>query len=210
MACAFATSYKRHAQDVACQTGPSRSEAGSMSDEQEQPMIRSVVRGFGPSLPKRVMTNRELESMCRHDRRVDRPAHRHPPAPHRRRRRDHGVARRGCGARGARSGQGLTPDDIDLIIVATSTPGQHLSGDRGEHPEPARHAPWLRLRRPGGLHRFRLCVERRPTPISAAALPARPRHRRGDLLAHPRLDRPHDLRALRRRRRRDRARGSRG
>ena len=26
-------------------------------------MIRSVVRGFGTSLPKRVLTNRELESM---------------------------------------------------------------------------------------------------------------------------------------------------
>jgi 3-oxoacyl-[acyl-carrier-protein] synthase-3 len=52
---------------------------------------------------------------------MDRPAHRHPPAPHRRRRRDDGLAGRGGRAKRALKPV-ATPDDIDLIILATSTP----------------------------------------------------------------------------------------
>lgn len=84
-------------------------------------MIRSVVRGYGAALPKRVMTNRELESI------VDTT--------------DEWIVQRtgitqryiaGEGettaslgeqaARAALDNAGLTPDDIDLILVATSTP----------------------------------------------------------------------------------------
>ncbi len=84
-------------------------------------MIRSVVRGYGAALPKRVMTNRDLESI------VDTT--------------DEWIVQRtgitqryiaGEGettaslgeqaARAALDNAGLTPDDIDLILVATSTP----------------------------------------------------------------------------------------
>ena len=65
-------------------------------------MIRSVVRGVGSALPT---PHHEECRFRRHGRdlgRVDRPAHRHSPAPYRRRRRDDGLARRGGGARSAR------------------------------------------------------------------------------------------------------------
>ncbi len=84
-------------------------------------MIRSVVRGYGAALPKRVMTNRDLESI------VDTT--------------DEWIVQRtgitqryiaGEGettaslgeqaARAALDNAGLTPADIDLVLVATSTP----------------------------------------------------------------------------------------
>src|SRR3978361_2235151 len=49
---------------------------------------------------------------------MDRPAHGHPPAPHRQCRRDHF----GPGAQAALDDAGLSADDIDLVICATSTP----------------------------------------------------------------------------------------
>ena len=49
---------------------------------------------------------------------------------------------------------------------------------------------------------------RSPTACSSAAPQARAGDRRGDLLAHPGLERPHHLRAVRRRRRRGRAGGA--
>src|SRR6195952_2724714 len=84
-------------------------------------MIRSVVRGFGAALPKRVMTNRDMESVV--DTSDDWIVQRT------------GITQRyvaGEGettaslgekaARAALDSAGLTPDDIDLIILATSTP----------------------------------------------------------------------------------------
>ncbi len=84
-------------------------------------MIRSVVRGYGACVPSRVVSNRELENL------VDTT--------------DEWIVQRtgirqryvaadgettcslGAGAgRAAIDKAGLTPDDIDLIIVATSTP----------------------------------------------------------------------------------------
>jgi 3-oxoacyl-[acyl-carrier-protein] synthase-3 len=84
-------------------------------------MIRSVVRGFGAALPKRVVTNQELESKVDTSDEwiVQRTGirQRHIASD------DETTASLGeAAARAALSHAGLTPDDIDLIVVATSTP----------------------------------------------------------------------------------------
>ncbi|WP_426123183.1 beta-ketoacyl-ACP synthase III [Pararhizobium sp. PWRC1-1] len=84
-------------------------------------MIRSVVRGFGASLPKQVMTNREMEE------KVDTSDEWIVQRTGIRQRYIAGegetTASLGEGAaRAALTNAGLTPADIDLIIVATSTP----------------------------------------------------------------------------------------
>lgn len=84
-------------------------------------MIRSVVRGFGTALPKRVLTNRELESMVDTSDEwiVQRTGIRQRYIA------GEGETTASLGAEAARAAldrAGLTPADIDLIIVATSTP----------------------------------------------------------------------------------------
>ncbi|HEV7308728.1 beta-ketoacyl-ACP synthase III [Ensifer sp.] len=84
-------------------------------------MIRSVVRGFGAALPKRVVTNQELES------KVDTSDEWIVQRTGIRQRYIAGegetTASLGEGAaRSALDNAGLTPDDIDLILLATSTP----------------------------------------------------------------------------------------
>ena len=84
-------------------------------------MIRSVVRGFGASLPKRVMTNRDLESLVETSDEwiVQRTGikERHIAGE--------GETTASLGAAAAEEAlarAGLTAADIDLIICATSTP----------------------------------------------------------------------------------------
>ncbi|MFQ6159346.1 beta-ketoacyl-ACP synthase III [Sinorhizobium meliloti] len=84
-------------------------------------MIRSVVRGFGAALPKRVMTNKELES------KVDTSDEWIVQRTGIRQRYIAGEEETSASlgeaaARAALARAELTPDDIDLIIVATSTP----------------------------------------------------------------------------------------
>ncbi|MDX3928711.1 MAG: beta-ketoacyl-ACP synthase III [Shinella sp.] len=84
-------------------------------------MIRSVVRGFGAALPKRVLTNRELESM------VDTSDEWIVQRTGIRQRYIAGegettVSLGEAAARAALEKAGLTGADIDLVIVATSTP----------------------------------------------------------------------------------------
>ena len=84
-------------------------------------MIRSVVRGFGAALPKRVMTNREMEGVVdtSDDWIVQRTGIRQRYVA------GEGETTASLGeqaARAALDNAGLTPDDIDLIILATSTP----------------------------------------------------------------------------------------
>lgn len=84
-------------------------------------MIRSVVRGFGSALPKRVLTNQEMES------RVDTTDEWIVQRTGIRQRyiADESETTASLGeaaARAALDNAGLTPADIDLIILATSTP----------------------------------------------------------------------------------------
>ncbi len=84
-------------------------------------MIRSVVRGFGSALPKRVLTNAELEGMVETSDEwiVQRTGIRQRYIA------GEGETTASLGADAARQAlerAGLTVADIDLIIVATSTP----------------------------------------------------------------------------------------
>ncbi|MFD1743965.1 beta-ketoacyl-ACP synthase III [Rhizobium helianthi] len=84
-------------------------------------MIRSVVRGFGSALPKRVVPNKELESLVETSDEwiVQRTGIRQRYIA------GEGETTASLGeaaARAALDRAGLTPDDIDLVIVATSTP----------------------------------------------------------------------------------------
>jgi 3-oxoacyl-[acyl-carrier-protein] synthase-3 len=84
-------------------------------------MIRSIVRGFGAALPKRVLTNREMETLVdtTDEWIVQRTGIRQRYVA------GEGETTASLGeaaARAALADSGLTPDDIDLIIVATSTP----------------------------------------------------------------------------------------
>lgn len=84
-------------------------------------MIRSVLRGFGAALPKRVVTNRDLESRLETSDEwiVQRTGIRQRYIADD----DETTASLGAdAARAALANAGLGPADIDLIIVATSTP----------------------------------------------------------------------------------------
>lgn len=84
-------------------------------------MIRSVVRGTGQSLPRRIMKNADFEGMVEtSDEWIAQRTgirQRHIASD------DETTASLGEGAaRAALADAGLTPDDIDLIVLATSTP----------------------------------------------------------------------------------------
>ena len=84
-------------------------------------MIRSVVRGVGTALPRRIMKNAEFETLVDTSDEwiVQRTGitQRHIAAD------DETTASLGeAAARAALANAGLTPDDIDVIIIATSTP----------------------------------------------------------------------------------------
>ncbi|MBO3759782.1 beta-ketoacyl-ACP synthase III [Ciceribacter sp. L1K22] len=84
-------------------------------------MIRSVVRGFGAALPKRVLSNRELESMVETSDEwiVQRTGIRQRYIA------GEGETTASLGADAARAAltnAGLSAEDVDLIICATSTP----------------------------------------------------------------------------------------
>lgn len=84
-------------------------------------MIRSVVRGFGAALPKQVVTNRDLEQKVNTSDEwiVQRTGIRQRYIA------GEGETTASLGegaARQALSRAGLTPDDLDVIIVATATP----------------------------------------------------------------------------------------
>ena len=84
-------------------------------------MIRSVVRGIGSALPRRIMKNADFEGMVEtSDEWIAQRTgirQRHIAAD------DETTASLGeLAARAALADAGMTPDDIDLIVLATSTP----------------------------------------------------------------------------------------
>jgi len=84
-------------------------------------MIRSVVRGYGAALPKRVVTNRELETMV--DTSDEWIVQRTGITQRYIAGDDETTASLGeKAAQAALDNAGLTPDDIDLVLLATSTP----------------------------------------------------------------------------------------
>ena len=84
-------------------------------------MIRSIVRGTGSALPRRIMKNSDFEGMVEtSDEWIAQRTgirQRHIAAD------DETTASLGeAAARAALDASGLTPDDVDLIVLATSTP----------------------------------------------------------------------------------------
>src|SRR5690606_564871 len=84
-------------------------------------MMRSVIRGVGAALPRRVMTNADFEGVIETSAEwiVQRTGirQRHIAAE------DETTVTLGeAAARAALDAAGLSPDDIDLVVLATSTP----------------------------------------------------------------------------------------
>lgn len=84
-------------------------------------MIRSIIRGYGAALPQRVMTNRDFENVVETTDEwiVQRTGIRQRHIA------GEGETTASLGEAAARQAlerAGLTPEDIDLIVVATSTP----------------------------------------------------------------------------------------
>ena len=94
-----------------------RQRGGAMSG------LHSVVLGVGSALPARKVTNEELAADRRHDRPVDRRAHRHPQ-PLRRGEGETTATLATDAARRALEHAGIASTEIDLIVLATATPDQ--------------------------------------------------------------------------------------
>ena len=171
---------------------------------------RAVVVGLGAYLPERRDDERGSGRHGRDLGRMDRPADRHSPAPHRGRAADETTSALGLrAAEAALADAQLRGSDLDLVIVATSTARLHVPGRRHPDPGSPRHDERRGLRPAGRMLGLRLRGRDGGKIPDVRVASARPRHRRGDVFAAARLGGPHDLRPLRRWRGRDRARGAR-
>ncbi len=169
--------------------------------------IRSVIRGVGAYLPKRVMTNDDLARL------VDTS--------------DEWIRERTGIEQRHIADDGELTSDLGIAAVAPGArarrhrsrrhrsrrlrhrhAGPHFPGDRRAHPGRPRRHQGRGLRRAGGLLGLRLRPGHRRQLPQGRAVQARRRRRRGNLLAHPRLEGPRHLRAVRRRRRRGGAGGA--
>ena len=171
--------------------------------------IRSVVRGVGSYLPERVVTNEDLAALVdtSHEWIVQRTGieQRHIAA-------DGettvalGIKAAEARARRCRAGAATISTSSS---VATSTPDYTFPStatDRAGRVSASITAPPSTCRPSAPASSTR--VSAADKFLASGVAQARPRHRRRDLLAHPRLEGPHHLRALRRRRRRHRARSA--
>ena len=105
---------------------------------------------------------------------------------------------------------GTKPEDIDLLICATTTPDMRVPVDRQSDLRHGRHPQRRLVRRAGGLLGLPLFADRSRAQFIADRHRTQGRRgrRRQDVVDH-RLHRPRHLRAVRRRRRRGAARAER-
>ena len=111
-------------------------------------------------------------------------------------------------AEAALADAGLEPDDIDLIICATSTPDYTFPATATQIQTGLGITHGAAFDLQAVCSGFVYAVATADKFLDLRLAQARPGDRRRDLLAHPRLERPHHLRAVRRRRRRGRAGGA--
>ncbi len=141
-------------------------------------VLRSVVTGVGGYLPAEIVTNDDLAKIVDtsdawivertgiRQRRRAAPTARPPPTwPSRPRAK-------------ALAAAGRTPADVDLIIVATTTPDLTFPATAAHRAAQARRADRHRLRRPGGLLRLRLCAGVADSFVARGLRQLRAGHRR--------------------------------
>ena len=107
-------------------------------------VIRSVIRGVGAHLPKRVMTNADMAKLVDTSDEwiVERTGIRERHiAGENELTSDLGIA----AAKQALVRAAIDPIDIDLVICATATPDRTFPGDRSQDPARARASPKARL-----------------------------------------------------------------
>jgi hypothetical protein len=164
-------------------------------------VLRSVVLGCGSYLPERVLSNEELAASVETSDEwiVQRTGirQRHIAA-------DGEVTSDLAihAAKAALAAAHVDAQSIDLIVLGDLDARQHLSGGGGVGAGGTWHHPRRRLRPPGGVLGLRLWHRGHRRPVAHRDLQPRAGDRRRDILAHPRLERPHHLRVVRRRRRR--------
>ena len=200
---------RRHREDQRGLRPPDDAAAAGREGGQPLMATRSIVAGCGAYLPSRILSNADLARKLETSDEwiVQRTGIR-----------ERRIAADGemtsdlaiRAAEAALKNAGMSGNDIDLIVVATSTPDETFPGHGHARAGRARHDPRRRLRRAGGMLGLRVRARRGRQFHEGGAGAHRAGHRRRDLLAHPRLERPHDLRAVRRRRRRGRAGRRRG
>ena len=174
----------------------------------------SRITGTGSYLPPRRVTNAELAARAGDARHrnlgsMDRRAHRHPRAPFRRRRRDGERPGARSLAPCARSRPDARRRRSTSSSSRTSTPDMVFPSTATHPAAQARRRRLPGVRSAGGVLGLRLRVDGGRFDDPHRRRVARAGDRQRGVLAHPRLQRPHDLRAVRRRRRRGGARGQR-
>ena len=170
-------------------------------------VIRSVIRGVGAHLPKRIVTNDDLAKI------VDTSDEwiRERTGIRQRHIADDNELTSDLGTAAAKQAlvrAGIDPVDIDLVICATATPDRTFPATAVTHSAAARRHQGRRLRRAGRVLGLRLRHDDRRQSSEDRPVQARARDRRRNVLAHSRLDGSLDVRAVRRRRRRRRARSA--
>ena len=172
----------------------------------ELTVIRSVVRGIGSALPSRIMKNTDFEGIVETSDEwiVQRTGirQRHIAGD------DETTASLGeAAARAALDNAGLTPADIDLIVLATSTPDHTFPATAVEIQQRLGMRHGFAFDMQAVCSGFVYAVNNADLLYPRRHGQARAGDRRGNVFAHPRLERPLDLRPVRRRRRRGGARG---
>ena len=167
--------------------------------------MHSRIAGTGSYLPAQVLTNDELAQARRDERRVDPHAHRHPRSGTSRPTTSRRAISRSHASRARSTPPASRRADVDLIIVATTTPDMIfpstaciLQAKLGAHGGPAFDVQAVCS---GFVYALAIADQMVATGHGAQ----RAGGRRRNLFAHPRLERPRHLRAVRRRRRRGRA-----